>query len=176
MSVLFKVSELQATMKVQNCNHLHVYCICMYQGDSLRRDAKNLKWRPIQKYPNASKRDLSELITEISDPRSVHLQTFLMVARLSPLTLSVSEASYRQVKNQIYSFTFHISLLSARLAPHSKQLQRRESHQTIRSCPKNCTDPTPRNVQVHLVSVNRCQAIPRTASHNAMLFRSRVYM
>ena len=73
-------------------------------------------------------------------------------------------------------FTFHISLLSARLAPHSKQLQRRESHQTIRSCPKNCTDPTARNVQRHLVSVNCCHAIPRTASHNAMLFRSRVYM
>ena len=131
---------------------------------------------PIQKYPNASEPDRSELITEISDPRSAQLQTFLMVARLSPLTLSASEASYRQVKNLIYSFTFHISLLSARLAPHSKQLQRRESHQTIRSCSKNCTDPPARNVQSHLVSVNCCHAIPRTASHNAMLFRSRVYM
>ena len=71
------------------------------------RDAKNLKWRPIQKYPNASEPDLSELITEISDPRSAQLQTFLMVARLSSLTLSASEVSYRQVKNPIYSFTFH---------------------------------------------------------------------
>ena len=137
----------------------------------------------IQKYPNASEPDLSELLTEISNPRSAQLQTFLMVARLSPLTLSASEASYRQVKNLIYSFTFsishfpiHISLLSVRLAPHWKQLQRRESHQTIRSCPKNCTDPTARNVQSHLVSVNCCHAVPRTASHNAMLFRSRVYM
>ena len=81
---------------------------------SLCRDAKNLKWRPIQKYPNASEPNLSELITEISDPRSAQLQTFLMVARLSPLTLSASEASYRQVKNPIYSFTFtfHISLFT----------------------------------------------------------------
>ena len=158
----------------------------MYQGvrqHSLCRDAKNIKWRPIQKYPNASEPDLSELPTGISEPRSAQLQTFLMVARLSQLTLSASEASYRQVKNPIYSFTlhishftFHISLLSARLEPHSKQLQRRESHQTIRSCPKNCTDPTARNVQSHLVSVNCCHTVPRTASHNAMLFRSRVYM
>ena len=118
---------------------------------SLCKDAKNLKWRPIQKYPNASESDLSELITEISDPRSAQLQTFLMVARLSPLTLSASEASYRQVKKP--DLFLHISLLSARLAPHSKQLQRQESHQTIRSCAKNCTDPTTRNVQTHLVSV-----------------------
>ena len=77
----------------------------------LCRDAKNLKWRPIPKYPNASERDLSELITEISDPRSAQLQTFLMVARLSPLTLSASEASYRQVKK--LDLFFHILLLSA---------------------------------------------------------------
>ena len=135
----------------------------------------------MQKYPNASEPELSEVIREISDPRSAQLQTFLMVARVSPLTLSTPEASYRQVKKtdlffHISLFTFHISLLSARLAPHSKQLQRRESHQTIRSCPKNCTDPPARNVQSHLVSVNCWHAIPRTASNNAMLFRSRVYM
>ena len=145
-----------------------------YRTSLVCRDANNLKWRPIQKYPNASESDLSELITEISDPRSAQLQTFLMVAKLSPLTLSASAASYRQVKTP--DLLFHISLLSDRLAPHSKQLQRRESHQTIRSCPKNCTDPTARNVQSHLVSVNCCHAIPRSTSHNAMLFRSRVYM
>ena len=38
------------------------------------RDVKNLKWWPIQKYPNASEPDLSELIREISDPRSAHFK------------------------------------------------------------------------------------------------------
>ena len=156
-------------------------CTYIYVRYTIRecvRDAKNLKWRPIQKYPNASEPDLSELITEISDPRSAQLQTFLMVARLSSLTLSASEASYRQVKNPIYSFTFHISrftLVSQASASLEAATTTRVT-QTIRSCPKNCTDPPARYVQSHLVSVNYCHAIPRTASHNAMLFRSRVYM
>ena len=102
-----------------------------------------------------------------------------MAARLSPLTLNASEASYRQVKKPIYSFTFHISLLSARLAPHSKQLQRRESHQTIRSCPKNCTDPTARNVQSHLVSVPRnalqLHVVPVTCVHVTTVWKPSCY-
>ena len=44
--------------------------------------------------------------TEISDPRSARLRAFLMVARLSPLSLSASEASYRQVKKP--DLFFHI--------------------------------------------------------------------
>ena len=45
----------------------------------------------------------------------ISISNYTSLNRLSPLTLSASEASYQQVKNPIYSFTFHISLLSARL-------------------------------------------------------------
>ena len=39
----------------------------------------------------------------------ISISNYLSLSRLSPLTLSASEANYRQVKNPIYSFTFQIS-------------------------------------------------------------------
>ena len=50
------------------------------------------------------------------------ISNYTSLNRLSLLTLSASEASYRQVKTRcILSFTFHISLLSARLKGHFKR-------------------------------------------------------
>ena len=55
----------------------------------------------------------------------ISISNYPSLNRLSPLTLSASEASYRQVKKpdlffHISHFTFHFSLLSARLEVTSK--------------------------------------------------------
>ncbi len=93
--------------------YIYIY---IYIPHSLCRDAKNLKWRPIQKYPNASEPDLSELITETSDPTSnVPNGSQTITADTKRLRSQLSASKNPDLFFHISHFTFHISLLSARL-------------------------------------------------------------